>query len=240
MITSIPEAPLKLIVKEKAEQFNVPYWHSEEHFSVRKLNNLGNKTNYQVDNLKQNRSFQIASDLQGDYQAYNIRTVLTVLKALKAKGWRVSEASIAAGLSNVMALSGLRGRWQTLTAAEAEVKVIADTGHNRSAMAHITHMLRQESYKSLHIVLGMVNDKDGKELLAMLPKEANYYFTQANVPRALDHDQLAEKAKEQGLNGKSYPSVAEAFDQAMKNSSKDDLIFVGGSTFVVAEIPILE
>ncbi|MCB0495980.1 MAG: bifunctional folylpolyglutamate synthase/dihydrofolate synthase [Cyclobacteriaceae bacterium] len=170
-------------------------------------------------------------DLQGAYQRYNLPGVLQTLA--KLKGFRISEDAIRSGLENVMENTGLRGRWQQLG---EKPTVICDTGHNQDGIRFIVEQLQRLSYKTLHIVWGMVKDKSADEVLTLLPKTAVYYFCAANIPRALPANELKEKAAAYKLIGESYASVGEAIRAARSNADNQDVVFIGGSTFVVAEI----
>ena len=175
---------------------------------------------------------EIPFELGGDYQQKNLRTILTALSILRSS-FNISEQNISYGLSNVCEQTGLMGRWQTL---KEFPKTVCDVGHNVGGFEYIVKQLTRQQYKTLRIVIGMVNDKDINGVLALLPKDAKYYFTKAKVARALRPEELQEKAKEYGLNGNCYPSVTEAYEAAVKESSTDDFIFIGGSCFVVAEV----
>ena len=170
-------------------------------------------------------------DLKGSYQRYNLPGVLKTIDLLES--FTITEEHIRAGLENVIANTGLKGRWQTLS---AEPTIICDTGHNLDGVKLIIDQLNSYSFNKLHIVWGMVEDKSIEEVLSILPKEATYYFCAADIPRALDSEILEKEAAKNGLRGNAYQSVAEAIDQAKKYARKDDLVFIGGSTFVVAEI----
>ncbi len=173
------------------------------------------------------------SDLKGNYQRKNLQTVSIVFKLLKEAGWKVSEKVIRSGLKNVVANTGLLGRWQQL---REHPKVICDTAHNKEGLVIVMDQLKSETFNNLHIVLGMVSDKDFKVILPLFPKEAHYYFCAPDLPRAMEAELLQERAKEFGLLGKVYPSVKKAYKAALKKAKQDDLIYVGGSTFVVAEV----
>ena len=175
---------------------------------------------------------EIPFKLGGDYQQKNLRTILTALSILR-NAFNISEQNISYGLSNVCEQTGLMGRWQTLKECP---KTVCDVGHNVGGFEYIVKQLTRQQYKTLRIVIGMVNDKDINGVLALLPKDAKYYFTKAKVARALQPEELQEKAKEYGLNGNCYPSVTEAYEAAVKEASTDDFIFIGGSCFVVAEV----
>ena len=171
-------------------------------------------------------------DLLGKYQSKNICTVLAAVDSLKHQGWNIPEYALRLGLEKVVANTGLAGRWQVIG---ANPRIICDTGHNIAGIREVVAQIRQVSYKTLHFVIGMVNDKDITGVLAILPRDAVYYFTKASIPRALDEKKLLKMAKHFKLHGNAYPSVKEAIAMAKQNSLPDDLIFIGGSTFVVAE-----
>jgi dihydrofolate synthase/folylpolyglutamate synthase len=171
-------------------------------------------------------------DLLGRYQSKNICTLLCTVQELNKLGWNISESNIREGLENVTGLTGLAGRWQTIG---YNPLIICDTAHNEGGIREVVAQLRQMSHKKLHVVMGMVNDKDIAGVLALLPKDAVYYFTKASIPRALPEHQLMQMAAFFGLNGAAYEDVPTALNDAKLYADKDDLIFVGGSTFVVAD-----
>lgn len=175
---------------------------------------------------------EIAFELGGDYQQKNLRTIITALSILRGT-FDISEQNIRDGLGSVCERTGLMGRWQTLNECP---KTVCDVGHNVGGFEYIVKQLARQQYKTLRIVIGMVNDKDVNGVLALLPKDAKYYFTRAKVARALQPEELQDKAKEYGLKGNCYPSVANAYEAAIREASTDDFIFVGGSCFVVAEV----
>lgn len=170
--------------------------------------------------------------LKGSYQTENATTVLSLLDRLPV-GWCIRDEHVLEGFKQVVTHTGLRGRWETLG---THPLVVCDTGHNEGGLRHVVHQLMNTPHETLRIVVGMVSDKDIDAVLALLPPSAVYYFTQAAIPRALPVGELALKAGHFGLTGKTYPSVREALETAKKESRPEDLIFVGGSTFVVAEV----
>lgn len=172
-------------------------------------------------------------DLKGDYQQKNIQTAVTVLQVLNEKGWKISKEAIVLGFQNTIRNTGLNGRWQIL---RTDPKVICDTAHNKEGLVLVVKQLKSESYERLHIILGAVNDKDLGRMLSVFPKEAIYYFCKPNVPRGLNVKILHDKAGEYDLLGEMYLSVKLAYKAALKRASTKDLIYVGGSTFVVAEV----
>lgn len=169
--------------------------------------------------------------LNGWYQMENTATVLTLLRQLPAS-WLVSEQVIRDGFRNVLRNTGLRGRWETLS---TDPRIICDTGHNEDGIRYVVRQLQQTPHENLHVIIGMVSDKDYHTVLSLLPKDATYYFTQASIPRALSVHELAQAAAGFGLKGSVYPTVKAALESAKKTYRPNDLIFVGGSTFVVAE-----
>lgn len=175
----------------------------------------------------------IECELKGIYQKKNTRTILTALPLLKEMGYRLDEQSVRSGFAHVSELTGLMGRWQKLQDAPT---LICDTGHNVGGISYIVEQLKQQSYHQLHIIIGMVNDKDIRGVLALLPKEATYYFTKASVKRALAEEELARLAFAEGLQGTCYPDVPAAVQAAQEKSLPEDFIFVGGSSFIVADL----
>jgi dihydrofolate synthase/folylpolyglutamate synthase len=174
------------------------------------------------------------SDLMGDYQIHNKKTVLQTIAILNAqKEFKIFQEDIKSGLLEVVQNTGLQGRWQQLGSFP---KIICDTAHNKNGLEIVLNQIQKEKYDSLHIVLGVVNDKDLEEILPLFPKNAIYYFCKPNIPRGLDTLTLEQKATEFGLKGKVYNSVSEAYKTAIETAEKTDFIYIGGSTFVVAEI----
>jgi len=173
------------------------------------------------------------SDLIGSYQAKNIKTVIQSVKVLLNRGFNISKKNIKNGLLNVVSNTGLLGRWQVLN---KNPKVVCDTGHNREGLTYVMQQLLNETFETLHIVFGVVNDKDLSTIVDLLPKKATYYFCKPNIPRGLNADELRQKFYKYNILGKSYDSVNEAYKSALKNATNRDFIFIGGSTFVVAEI----
>jgi dihydrofolate synthase/folylpolyglutamate synthase len=171
-------------------------------------------------------------DLAGVYQANNLTGVLVALQILAEQGFIIHDKNIATGLRNVKENTGLMGRWQTLS---ENPLVIVDTGHNIDGIKQVVKQIELTPYSHLHFVLGMVGDKDIIGVISLLPKNATYYFTKASIPRALNEQKLAEIAKKCNLNGNTYPTVQDAIAEAKKNANTNDLIFIGGSTFTVAD-----
>ena len=172
-------------------------------------------------------------ELGGDCQEKNTATILCAVQTLIEQGYNIKDKHVHEGIAKVCSLTGLMGRWQRLG---NEPLAICDTGHNIGGMQYIVGQLASTPHERLHFVIGMVNDKDIDSVLGILPKDAEYYFTQASVQRALSAESLAIKAGKVGLKGVVITDVKEAYRKARQKATKDDLIFVGGSTFVVADL----
>ena len=175
----------------------------------------------------------IEFELKGLYQKKNKQTLLTALPLLKEAGYHIDEQAVRSGFAHVTSLTGLMGRWQKL---QNSPTLVCDTGHNVGGIRYIVEQLKEEKYRRLHIVMGMVNDKDVRGVLGLMPKEAVYYFTQASVKRAMPAGRLKELGLEAGLRGECYADVPAAVRAAQKESLPEDFIFVGGSSFIVADL----
>ncbi|MDN3671802.1 folylpolyglutamate synthase/dihydrofolate synthase family protein [Flavobacterium branchiarum] len=176
------------------------------------------------------------SDLLGDYQLHNKKTVQQTIHILNAlNDFKVNDENLKTGLLKVTTNTGLQGRWQQLGKSP---KIICDTAHNKHGLAIVMNQLKKETFDNLHIVLGVVNDKDLDSILPLFPKEAQYYFCSPNSTRGLPTSILQENAKKHELIGEKYDSVSDAFVAAKENATKNDFIYAGGSTFVVAELPL--
>jgi dihydrofolate synthase/folylpolyglutamate synthase len=176
---------------------------------------------------------QYETDLKGHYQIENKRTAFAAIQILNSKLFKINETSIKKGLIRTISNTGLQGRYQILSNSP---KVIADTGHNEDALKWLIPQLLKESFDKLHMVIGMANDKDSHHILQHMPTNAQYYFCKPDVPRGKDVTLLFQEARAFDLKGSPYNTVLEALAAAKSNAKKDDLIFVGGSTFVVAEV----
>ena len=173
------------------------------------------------------------TDLLGEYQKENIDTAVTAINELQKQNWKITEENIKSGLLRIVKNTSLSGRWQILNKTPL---IICDSGHNEDGIKEIVKQLNKLEYKKLHFVYGTVNDKNFDKIFRILPQDAEYYFCKPNLPRGLDEMVLRDLAYKEGLKGRSYSSVSNALTLAKKNATKDDLIFIGGSTFVVAEI----
>lgn len=218
----------RLVFEQKAYEMKAPIHFAEEEKEVIKHRYSKNGgINYQTKNYG-----KLHGELGGYCQQKNTSTILCAISRLKEKGFRISEEDVRRGFSQVCEMTGLMGRWHTLKTAP---KVVCDTGHNVGGFRWITKQLNKV-HAPMRIVFGMVNDKDISGVLAMMPKDATYYFCQASVKRALPHEEIKQKAAAFGLKGNSYPTVAQAYKTALADAQKEDFIYVGGSSFVVADL----
>lgn len=217
----------------KAEEKNSPISFADQIFECRKKDEVA--LDYHTYDIYKNNELYI-SDLKfpllGNYQKKNLATIICALDILKNK-FDISQNNICDGLLNVVKATGLMGRWQVIN---KKPLAIADTGHNVAGINEVKRQLAETKFEKLHFVLSVVNDKDIEGILELLPKDAEYYYCKADIPRGLSAEILAEKATNCGLNGKVYNSVKEAYAAACNNAKENDLVFVGGSNFTVAEV----
>jgi len=200
--------------------------------NLEETDNLTGERNYSLKDLLTKQNLEGKTVLGGDYQAQNIQAVFSVFEILK-KTFKYSGNNIIDGIRNVVLNTGLQGRWQILS---FNPLTICDTGHNKEGLKYVLNQIKRIPNTRLHIIIGFVNDKDLKSVLPLFPKNAIYYFTRALIPRALNEEILRSDAAKYGLTGHSYPDVKSAFAQARKNAALSDMIFIGGSTFIVAEV----
>ncbi len=185
---------------------------------------------YFAEEYKPNKDYQY--ELKGLYQSKNLQTSLCAIDQLIRQGYHITEENIQNGLLHITHHTGLRGRWQIVRHSPT---VICDTGHNVGGITYIAQQLKEQKCQELRIVFGMVSDKDVNSVLELMPQNAKYYFCQASVKRAMPHQQLKRLAKQHNLQGNSYKTVENAYKKALSQSNPNDCIFVGGSTFVVAD-----
>jgi dihydrofolate synthase / folylpolyglutamate synthase len=219
---------------KKAEECNSPVLFADKAFSCKLDNNMNavGGRRYTMTDAQYGKQIRGMTILGGDYQSKNLQAVFGAFGLLK-KELRVSEKNITDGIANVVKNTGLQGRWQILNTAPL---TICDTGHNKEGLEYVLDQIRRTPKSALHIVIGFVNDKDLGSVLPLFPTDAKYYFTKASVPRALNEINLKSEAARYGLYGQSFPDVISAIDNARMNAKESDLIFIGGSTFVVAEV----
>lgn len=216
----------------KAAEMHAPIYFADQVFRVKA--SKPSVSGMQTFEFESNRGIvQYDMDLLGNYQRYNLPGVLNACEVLNALGWEIPETAIRRGLSRIVANTGLKGRWQILGKAPW---VICDTGHNEDGIRLILDQIGKMTFGHLWMVIGMVRDKDISKILAMLPKDASYVFCEASIPRALPAAELSAAALGHGLVGEIIPDVNDAIGRAKQLAKENDLIFIGGSTFVVAEI----
>ncbi|MDR2927613.1 MAG: bifunctional folylpolyglutamate synthase/dihydrofolate synthase [Cytophagaceae bacterium] len=217
---------------EKAYLMDAPMYIADEVF---KATVSDKNLKYQSFNIYKKEEFYIAAlrlPLLGNYQRKNIQTVLKAVERLQASGFNIHLDHLQKGCVNVIKNTGLMGRWQILS---EKPLTICDTGHNEPGIKEVVAQLSEIDCETLHFVLGVVNDKDLSGILKLLPADASYYFTRADLPRSLAAEKLHDEASQYGLKGIIVPNVKKAVAEAKKNAGDNDLIFIGGSTFIVAE-----
>ena len=232
--TDILGDTLEKIAFEKAGiiKKNAPIFFAEEKFTIASTNSANEFLQIELLNNNTQAKLKYNLDLTGLYQQKNLQTVLTALDVLKNK-FSLEEENIISALSNVKKTTGLHGRWEII---HKHPTVVLDVAHNVDGIQHLINQINSIKYKNLHIVFGMVKDKEIEKVLKLLPPNAQYYFTKAQTPRALPATELLERAHNFQLNGNAFSNVNEALQAAMEASSEDDLIIVCGSVFVVGEV----
>ena len=231
----------KKVFEDKANKENAPIYFAEEFIEFKNFQNNWQNALFEfnqplihlLDAPLFPKNFTIECDLPAKYQAKNLKAVLVAAQLLSTMGWKLTASKVLKALSQVKKNNGLMGRWECI---QDSPKVILDVAHNEHGIHALLEQLTSLHYQQLHIVTGMVKDKDVKAVLELLPKNAMYYFTQSHIPRALPVDELAAQANAIGLNGHAFEDVNIALDAAIKNANQQDLILVIGSVFLVAEV----
>ena len=236
VIVSQTQAEVADVFQAKARQEAAPLTFADAHYAVGQPTPADPAAGaQQLDVLRDGQPYldHLELGLVGDYQRLNLPGVLAVLNELRHHGYVLPEAAVRQGLRQVQALTGLRGRWSVIG---QHPLVVCDTAHNEAGLRLVLGQLAGLRYEHLHFVLGTVNDKDVAKMLALLPRAATYYFCQADIPRALSAEELAAQAAAAGLLGRSYGAVPAAVAAARAAAGSEDVVFIGGSTFVVAEV----
>lgn len=224
----------KTVFETKAKDSSITF--ADQLFEAKNIRQVNSLTTFlEMDIFKNGELYleKLQSELLGEYQQKNIPTVLTAIELLTKKGFSITEQHIRNGIKAAVQQTGLLGRWQILSTAPL---TIADTGHNEAGIKEVLNQIQSTPHQQLHFVIGMVNDKDITTILKMLPKNAIYYFCKAAIPRALAAKELADQANSIGLEGSTFNTVMEALTAAQNAAKQNDLVFVGGSTFTVAEV----
>jgi dihydrofolate synthase/folylpolyglutamate synthase len=223
------------ILTRTASKNRAPILFADQHYEIAEWETVSTNSRHGVEFTVTQKGQHLFdpffSPLSGDYQRHNVITTLAACRVLGAGIFRAE--TIAKGFAECVNHTRLQGRWQIL---QQTPLCIADTAHNEAGIAYVFRQIARMPYKRLHIVLGMVSDKDTQAILPLLPKQAQYYFCKANIPRGMDVERLLAEAARFDLRGDTYPSVRAAFAAARESAEKNDLVFVGGSTFTVAEV----
>jgi dihydrofolate synthase/folylpolyglutamate synthase len=223
---------LQKAAKEEADiSFASDEW--EVNSKVKNQKSTAEILDLEISNNSKSINYNLQLDLTGSYQLKNIKTVLSAVNELRKQGFIITDEHLQTALRQVKTLTGLHGRWEVLS---TDPLTICDTGHNPEGIKEVLKNIAATPYQQLHFVIGMVNDKDISKILSMLPTDATYYFCRPDIPRGLEAETLQQQAERFGLQGDTYPDVKSAYQSAQKKAENDDLVFVGGSTFVVAEV----
>lgn len=218
---------------QKAAEGDSEIIFADQQLSITKSEMQNEYLSVAISDRSQALLYNLQLDLTGSYQLKNILTVIQSVDTLKSLGFRIDKAAVYTALKNVKQLTGLQGRWQILG---KNPWVICDTGHNKAGITEVIKNINNTAYQHLHIIIGMVKDKDISGVLQLLPQDASYYFCMPQIERALPATELAAEAASYQLNGKVFPDVTAALNEAKNNAQTGDLIFIGGSNFVVAEV----
>jgi dihydrofolate synthase/folylpolyglutamate synthase len=221
------------VFKQIAQQRQSPLLFAEEQYQTLHYEWGYEYLSLEVVQLNENKTHLLELDLPGIYQRKNICTVLTALDELKKKGYGITAMQLHEGLKHAKEITGLAGRWEII---HHQPTIVLEVAHNQDGIEQMLQHLQNTPFQKLHLVFGMVKDKDAETVLNLLPKDANYYFTNAHIPRALPANELQQIAAAHSLNGQPYDDVNTALQQALNDASKADLIIVCGSIFLVAEV----
>jgi dihydrofolate synthase/folylpolyglutamate synthase len=227
----LPET--KAVFEDAAKEKNAPLVFAQENFYVQDFTYSHYLLKAEVADVQKDEHHVYSIDLPGIYQTKNIVTVLAAIHQLQLKKWNIKQRSIDKGLKQVKHLTGLHGRWEKI---KDNPTVIVDVAHNTDGIKQLTEQLELVSYNELHLIIGFAKDKDILHILPLLPKTARYYFTKAQLPRALNERDLAILAKQNGLSGKAFPDVNIALKDVLTRAHKDDLVLICGSVFLVGEV----
>lgn len=230
---TVPET--KPVFEEKANSLHAPLHFAYDEFTVTNAQTIDHLLIVDVEETKSKAIFQYTLDLPGIYQTKNILTVLSSIRELQQQGWAISEEHLQTALAKTKRINGLHGRWEMI---HQHPTVVLDVGHNEDGVQQIVAQLKASKYNRLHIIIGMVKDKEIEKVLALLPINAQYYFTKAHIPRALPEGDLQQKAAVYNLEGETFDHVNTAIASALQQAVKDDLILVCGSVFLVGEVDV--
>ena len=227
-------AETRPIFQQVAAERKAPVRWAEEYLQVEKVE-VHRASLSVVFRDKENNNVAVETDLAGIYQVQNLRTVLTAVDALQEKGWRLDKEKIVSALNEIKSKTGLGGRWEVI---QQKPTIVLEVAHNEDGVRKMTEHLERIKFDKLHLIIGMVKDKEVEKVLSLLPPHATYYFTQASIPRALPAEELQERAEHVGLTGGVYREVNTALQTAKQKAGENDLILVCGSIFLVAEVKL--
>lgn len=227
----IPES--KLVFLQKAQKQNAELHFAQEEFRLKSFHHNDDILSVEIEETETTKSDSYLLDLPGIYQTKNILSVLAAIRQLQKANWKINDDQLKLALKQTKKINGLHGRWEMI---QKNPRIILDVGHNEDGVKQIVLQLIQTKYNKLHIILGMVKDKEIDKVLSLLPKDAVYYFTRAQIPRALPETDLQMKALEYHLTGETFTDVNIALNNARQNAAADDLILVCGSVFLVGEV----
>jgi dihydrofolate synthase/folylpolyglutamate synthase len=233
VVISQAQGPEKEVFTKKALSCNAQIYFAEEFYHVQKSAEVNEYFSYDVVRINNTIKQKISCPLGGNYQQKNIAGVLTTIDILRENGWAIPEEKIYEGIKKVIDQTHLRGRWEQLGERPT---IVADTAHNVAGIKLILEQISQNKFNHLHLVIGFVQDKDISGMLEILPKNASYYFCAAKIPRAMPSLELKQLAGIYGLNGQAFRTVKSALNAAKNKATAEDFIYIGGSTFVVAEV----
>lgn len=223
----------KSVFENISKQLSAPIHWASENYWVSDFHITAHQIAVTVANHKTDERIPYQLDLPGFYQTKNLLSVLTAVDLLKQQQWKINTAIVQKALLHVKKINGLHGRWEVL---QEHPMLVLDVGHNEDGIKQITEQIELVSPSEIHIVIGMVKDKEIEKVLDLLPKKAHYYFTKATIPRALNETLLMEQALKKGLHGQAFPEINMALHHAMQRAKEDDLVLVCGSVFVVGEV----
>ena len=233
VVISERNSETEIVFKDKAKEENSQIYFAEDYFKIQDYTEKDLLLEMDILDLSNNHKFIIQSQLIGEYQTKNILGVLKSTEILNRLNFVINNTAVSEGIKSVISQTGLQGRWQVIS---QNPLVICDTAHNVAGISLVIKSIEKIKYNKLWMILGFVSDKDIAGILELLPQNANYIFCQANIPRALDCHKLSNQAKVFGLIGEEIPNVNEAIFFVKSKANIDDLIYVGGSTFIIAEI----
>ena len=233
VVLSERDEAIAYVFEQQAREMDAPIRFAPEALELRASKRSGKGWVYTIADKIHHQTQEVYIGLGGQYQQKNILGVLTAVDELRKQGWQIADKHLQEGLANVEENTGLQGRWQTLS---THPLIICDTGHNEDGMREVMDNIRSTAYQDLHIIIGAMRDKDVSHMLPQLPKEAVYYFCSPDMPRAMPAEELLLQATSYGLQGTAFSTVQDALAAGRANYRTGDLIFVGGSNFVVAEV----